>query len=290
MRKFSGPVITAGCKVNLYLEVLGRRPDGYHDLRTLLYPLPEPADRLEISSLPKGRGLEFDCDLKALCGCSNTVVRAYQAFGKATGFWPDLAVYLSKSIPMGAGLGGGSSDAAAMLGYLNERAGDAALSQSELLGLSAHIGADVPFFLGYGPAWAEGIGERLTPADLGLEGFHLLLACPDLGISTAWAFRALDADREKNQGLSGFLTCAPERINSTFRHCLRLWNSFEHVVFPVHPELRRFKEKLLRLGAAGVVLSGSGSGICALFRGRAQAEDAAGALKKFLVAAYVHAL
>ena len=285
-----GITLTAGCKVNLYLEVLGRRPDGYHDLRTLFYPLSEPADTLEISPLPKGGGLKFDCDLEALSGGSNSVVKAYRAFGDATGYRPDLGVRLFKSIPVGAGLGGGSSDAAAMLSYLNENAGDASLSRNELVGLSARIGADVPFFLARVPAWAEGVGERLTPADLDLRGFYLVLACPKVSISTAWAFEAWDTDREKNQGTPGSLTCASERINSTSRHCLRLWNSFEHVVFPVHPELRRFKEKLLRLGAAGVVLSGSGAGICALFRGRAQAEGAAGALKELLVAAYVHTL
>ncbi|MDY7001231.1 MAG: 4-(cytidine 5'-diphospho)-2-C-methyl-D-erythritol kinase [Thermodesulfobacteriota bacterium] len=284
-----GITLTAGCKVNLYLEVLGRRPDGYHDLRTLFYPLPEPADRLEIKPLPKGGGLKLNCDVEELSGGSNSVVRAYHEFGEATGYRPDLAVRLFKSIPTGAGLGGGSSDAAAMLRFLNEQAGDKALSQGELVGLSARIGADVPFFLERGPAWAEGIGDRLAPADLDLRGFYLVLACPDVYISTAWAFKAWDAARE-SKGAFRSLTCAPERINSTSRHCLRLWNSFEDVVFPVHPELRRFKEELLRLGAAGVVLSGSGAGFCALFRGRAQAENAADALKELLVAAYVHAL
>jgi 4-diphosphocytidyl-2-C-methyl-D-erythritol kinase len=285
--------LIAGCKVNLALVITGLRPDGYHELDTLFLPLPEPHDTLSISPGEPGAGLALTCSDPGLAGPSNTLAKAYSAFARATGLAPDLAVHLDKGVPQGAGLGGGSADAAALLLHLNAQAGGRALDHATLTELAAGVGADVPFFLGNQPARGQGIGERLTPADPGLSGLALLLLCPSEAVNTGWAYRAWDAlppERKTPPRAAGrFLTWASSRYKRSpcfFRACL--WNSFENAVFPAHPGLRRLKEDLLRHGAGGACLSGSGSSLLGLFRDTTQAERAAEAFSREGVTSFVH--
>lgn len=285
--------LLAGCKVNLALAVIGRRPDGYHELDTLFLPLPEPHDVLTVQPGAPGSGLALACADPGLAGPANTVARAYAAFARTAGLAPDLAVRLDKGIPTGAGLGGGSSDAAALLRHLNSLAGERSLAPAALGAVAAEVGADTPFFLLNRPARGRGVGERLTPADPGLDGLFLLLLCPDAAVNTGWAYRAWDdlPPREKTPppALGEFLTwtaAGDKRSPCFFRACL--WNSFENAVFPAHPELGRIKEDLLRRGACGACLSGSGSSLLGLFRDRVRAERAAEAFSREGVTSFVH--
>ena len=258
------------CKVNLRLAVGPRRSDGYHDIETFFLPLPEPCDAFFLRRFDEAGDIEFTCSDPELETDANLVVRAYRAFAATTGFSPRLEAGLKKRIPHGAGLGGGSSDAAAMLRYLNERAGDAALAPDALAALALTLGADVPFFLGDAPALATGVGERLVPTDPGLAGWHVLVACPGVKVPTAWAYAALDAARTFPSKPGGeFLTSVFDANKRAF--CVTgapLRNDFEPVVFAAHPELGRVKERLLALGAAGALLSGTGSAVFGLFRKR----------------------
>ncbi len=285
--------LVAGCKVNLTLAITGLRPDGYHELDTLFLPLPEPHDVLTVQPGAPGSGLALTCSTPGLAGPSNTVAKAYAAFARAAGAAPDLAVRLDKGIPSGAGLGGGSADAAALLLYLNSLAGERALAPGALAAVAAGVGADVPFFLYNRPARGQGVGERLTPADPGLDGLFLLLLCPREAVNTGWAYRAWDglppARKTPPPAVKDFLTWASagdKRSPCFFRACL--WNSFENAVFPAHPGLRGIKEDLFRRGACGACLSGSGASILGLFRERDQAERAAEAFSREGVTSFVH--
>ncbi|MGE4298540.1 MAG: 4-(cytidine 5'-diphospho)-2-C-methyl-D-erythritol kinase [Desulfovibrionaceae bacterium] len=287
--------IRTGVKLNLYLEVMARRADGYHELRTLFYPLPEPGDLLDIGPAPAGAGLVFSCDQPGLAGPGNIVVKAYEAYCAEAGARPDMAVRLAKGAPTGAGLGGGSADGAAMLRVLRGLPGMPALPRDRVLAIAAGLGADVPFFLMDGPAWATGIGERLEPAAVDLAGMSLVLVCPDVAVSTAWAYARWDAlFAAKSSGApcpagDSRLTDTPTAPSkSVCRSGLRLYNSFEEVVFPEYEALRVLKETCLRLGAAGALMSGSGASIFALFRTTKAAHTAADALRKQYAAVFVH--
>jgi 4-diphosphocytidyl-2-C-methyl-D-erythritol kinase len=272
--------LIAPCKINLYLRIGARRADGYHDIRTLFYPLSEPCDELIISETGGG-GLVLTCSDPALEGGDNLVARAWRVFGERTGFAPDLAVHLAKRTPHGMGLGGGSSDGAAMLRYLNGRAGKLALTAAGLSGLAAGLGADVPFFLLGVPALGEGIGERLTPVACDLSDFSLVLVCPGVSVSTAWAYGAFDklaasSGKVPANSLTNLFIRSMQTDSGTR---LVIANDFEPAVFHGFAVLRRIKEQLLRSGAAAAALSGSGAGLFGLFRDRTRALEAVDALR-----------
>ncbi|MFZ5427418.1 MAG: 4-(cytidine 5'-diphospho)-2-C-methyl-D-erythritol kinase [Thermodesulfobacteriota bacterium] len=286
--------VRVGCKVNLFLEITGVREDGYHELKTLFYPVPEPHDILGFApgvaakAGPDGRpasrvgdGLALWCSEAALETPSNIVAKAYEAFAARTGFRPELTALLSKGIPHGAGLGGGSADAAAMLSWLNAESGEKALAQEDLAALAAKLGADVPFFLMNRPAWATGIGERLAPAEVDFSGMTMLVAVPPERVNTAWAYKAWDAAARTvaHEGAKGFLT--RDRPASMRPFCVYgafIANGFETVVFKEFPAIRLLKERLYGLGAAAACMSGSGSAVFALFRDPAKADAAASVL------------
>ena len=267
--------LRAPCKVNLVLRIEGRREDGYHTLTSVFLPLAEPHDVLRVEPGETGQGLALLCPGIDGPAEANLVHKAYARFASATGFAPDLKVAVSKNIPTGAGLGGGSSDAATMLSHLNATAGSRALPPDELAALGLSIGADVPFFLLGRPALARGVGEILTPIEVDLRGIVLLLACPPEHVDTGWAYRAFDEAEgsARPRGLMSVLTAHGEPDTGSF--CLWpgcLENDFEAVVFRAFPALRRIKDDMVRSGAAGVVMSGSGASILGLFR---SADDAA---------------
>jgi 4-diphosphocytidyl-2-C-methyl-D-erythritol kinase len=263
-------VFPVPCKVNLRLAVGDRRPDGYHDIDTFFLPLPEPSDTFRVRRFDGPGGFDFVCSDPELETDDNLVVRAYQAYAAATGFSPRLEVHLTKRIPHGAGLGGGSSDAAAMLRYLNDRAGQASLGPVDLAAVALTLGADVPFFLLGTAAKATGVGEALLPADPGLAGWCAVVVCPESRVKTPWAYAALDAARALPQKPgANLLTTSFDANKRAF--CVTgapMRNDFESVVFAAHPELGRVKERLLALGAAGALLSGTGSAVFGLFRQR----------------------
>ena len=282
--------LLAGCKVNIFLDILGLREDGYHDLATLFLPLPTPHDILTITPGTSGEGLTLTCSEDAVPRGENILTKCYDRYGLATGFRPDLSVHLQKNIPMGAGLGGGSSDAAVFLRYLNNSAGFSGLSDADLARMAGELGADVPFFLLNRPAWATGRGDRLTPVNLPLHGLTMVLACPRIHVSTAWAYKAWDEEWLKKPSASPPLTprAAPDKFPALPNFVF--YNSFELPVFAKHPQLRAAKEMLLTSGASGAVMSGSGASLFAVFREPAQAENAAARLRERDIPAHLSLL
>lgn len=283
-------ILAAPAKINLHLRIRGLRPDGYHELRTLFMPLTAPADEIRIDP-GVDRNFHLRCPgFPELENADNLIHRAWTAFGEATGFRPGLFVTVDKRIPMGGGLGGGSSDCAAMLAWLNENAGERALSPERLNRLAASLGADVPFFLYGKPAWAEGIGEKLAPADVDLNGMTLVLACPDIHVNTGEAFRKWDAVHSKSDCGEPLTTVDSGTKCPTPVLPAHLVNDFETVVMEMHPRLREIKEKFLLQGAAATVMSGSGASIFALFRNGEKARSSFDALRKSGMDAYIQAI
>ena len=271
--------LIAPAKINLHLEILGLRADGYHELRTLFYPVAVPCDLLKIEPAPDNDFYIRCPDNPDLETTSNLVYTAWKTFGSATGFTPGVFVTLTKRIPMGGGLGGGSSDAAAMLKWLNDAAGDAALPPDELTCLAATIGADVPFFLMNTPAWAGGIGEALEPAAVDLTGKTLVIACPDIHVDTPWAFRAWDKKNGAPQAPESLTSQPSGSKNPSPVSPPDLKNDFEPVVFEEFPTLREIKEKLLAAGADFAAMSGSGASLFGVYPTRDSAMAATQALE-----------
>ena len=280
--------VRVGCKVNLGLRITGVRPNGYHELDSLFLPLAVPHDELEFVELEldgpdhtqktsTSTGITVECDTPGVDPARNTLTRAHAAFARRVPGLPPVRVRLRKGIPHGAGLGGGSADAAAVLRWCNARA-STPLDGAELAAAALEVGADVPFFLHNVPARVRGIGERIMPCASPWQGWTLLLLCPDVHISTPWAYAAWDAAHSE------------KILQAPAQHCLTsygleakeecscaawLLNDFESVVFRAHPELGKLKENLLRMGASAAVMSGSGASMAGLFRNAETAQRAA---------------
>jgi 4-diphosphocytidyl-2-C-methyl-D-erythritol kinase len=249
--------LTCGCKVNLFLKIGNKLPGGYHALESLFLPLPAPSDTLEITVCstgdPHGR-IRVDCDTPGIDPARNTLVAAHALYAKAAAFAPTLSVCLKKGIPHGAGLGGGSADAACLLIFLQALAdgsGRAGLSPMSLARVGAQVGADVPFFLLNQPALVRGTGELLEPVSPPCSGMYLVLVCPDLIISTAWAFSLLDAARAKEKSPSGedLTRNGLQATTPSFTQRMTLENDFEAVIFPAFPLLAKICGELRREGA-----------------------------------------
>ncbi|SDF66184.1 4-(cytidine 5'-diphospho)-2-C-methyl-D-erythritol kinase [Desulfovibrio legallii] len=295
-------ILVAGCKINLGLRIIGRRADGYHELDSLFCPLARPCDRLRLR-VTEGRGLHVRCDAPGLNPEDNTLTRAYAAFAAATDAadLPGLEITLRKGIPLGSGLGGGSSDAAALLRWLNARA-PRPLDQAALTAVGLRVGADVPFFLQPGPELkpcrVRGVGEIVEPAGAHLAGLRLVLVCPPASVSTAQAYADFDAAPKAAPAPDGpnDLTKADAGANGTFlseaRPAVDLHNDLEAVVFARHPQLGAIKAQLLRLGAFAAAMSGSGSSIIGLFQLEAlvEARAAAALLQEEGWRVYAHTL
>ncbi len=255
--------VAAPAKVNFILNVLGKRPNGYHDVAMLMVRL-SLHDRVTVA-LNESRAVTVSCPgLELAPGEDNIAARAARLFLEHTGRQNGVAIHIDKSIPAAAGMGGGSSNAAAVLVALNELCG-AGLSRGELQSLGVRLGADVPFFLcGEMAAWATGIGERLEPWR-GLPPCHLVLVNPRFAVSTAWVYQ--------NLGLTGMRPATkiprfPERM-ADLAGMLR--NDLEAVTSGRHPEIAAIKERLLAGGALAALMSGSGPTVFGLF---ADAESA----------------
>lgn len=247
-------------KINLGLHITRRRPDGYHDLETIFYPLATMRDALEIvpavgaksafhaSGLPVGGAAE-----------SNLAWRAYALLRtRFPGKLPELDMYLHKAIPMGAGLGGGSADAAFALQMLHEIAG-LGLRQSELEALALELGSDCPFFIRNTPQYATGRGEQMEPLALDLSAYRIKVICPDVHVSTRAAFSRVQPQ------LSRFdLRSLPQVPLEEWRELLR--NDFEESVFVQYPEIAAAKGSLYAEGAIYAAMSGSGSAVFGIFK------------------------
>lgn len=266
----------SGCKINLLLNILGRRSDGFHELETVMQPV-ALFDELEFAI--GGTTFELSCDHPGLpCDGSNLIVRAAYAFREVTGIPSGVRMHLRKRVPMEAGLGGGSANAATTLLGLNELFGGP-LGVGELARLAAGLGSDVAFFLQCGPALATGRGERVQPlTEFGrLRGLSLILLHPGFGISTPWAYKTLarfPGELNGRPGRARELIAALESGEPTTRWGGLLYNSLEAPAFWKFPVLRLYVEAFKELGSVGALMSGSGSTVFAWFERRPQAEQA----------------
>ena len=274
--------IRAFAKVNLYLRILDRRPDGFHNLETVFHTVgladdlafsPGPTLRLVTSGLPTPRGGDN------LCLRAARLLMGPQTLG--------ATIRLMKRIPAGAGLGGGSADAAACLVGLN-RLWRLGRTRPALALLAAKLGSDVPFFLGGSAAVGRGRGETLTPIPSRLRGWVVILK-PRFSINTGEAYAAWDRLQK-----SGRLTCPAATLKGVVRavrlgriNSLRVHNDFEQVAAARHPRLGDLRTGLLRSGAAVAFLTGSGSAMVGLYGEAPAARAAARALqRRFRVTAF----
>ncbi len=275
-------VTFANAKINLGLNIVRRRCDGYHDLETIFYPagkgcgLPEyPGNLCDILEVTSATGSDDTLTQLGLCAdCpadSNLVMKALRLFreeaSKRGVGVPPQEVILEKHIPFGAGIGGGSADATAMLLTLQRLYGEP-FSEEELLGMANRLGADCPFFVLNRPAFAEGTGELLSPLDMDLSRYWLALVKPDVSISTREAFSRVTP------------RCPEVSLASVASMPIEDWrevmsNDFEVSVFAIHPELQAIKRALYSSGAIYASMSGSGSAFYGIFDDRERAEVAA---------------
>ena len=269
------------CKINLGLRVVRKREDGYHDLETIFVPIYGLHDELEVEPNPnpslKGResnivfkqeGIAVDCKAE-----DNLIVKCYRRMQAKYPQIGAVEVRFKKNIPFGAGLGGGSSDAAHMAIALNELF-ELGLSKAQLAEEVKPLGADCPFFVYNTPCYAEGIGNILTPIELDLKGTRIVLIKPDEGVSTKEAYSGIqpkdEGQRTKDKNVSAYLIAQQNRL---------FVNDFEKTVFPKHPIIGEIKKRLLDAGAFYASMSGSGSTVFGLFKndpeGRSDARLAA---------------
>lgn len=242
-------------KINLGLNVTEKRPDGYHNIETIFYPIPVK-DALEI--VP-AREFSFSQTGITIDGPAekNLVMKAVHLMKEHFDITP-LEVHLLKTIPFGAGLGGGSADAAFMLKLLNDFC-SLGQSETELESLAASIGADCPFFIRNKPVFASGIGNIFTPVEVFLKGYTLCLVKPDIAVSTPEAY-ALVKPAFPPTGVKEIIT----RPVHEWRELLV--NDFEKSVFTRHPGIGQIKETLYKAGALYAAMSGSGSSVFGLFK------------------------
>ena len=259
-------MITFPCaKINLGLNIVSKRPDGYHNLETVFYPIPL-TDALEIKYMDEKFPSESPCDLKITgndIDCNeedNLVIKAYQLLA-ADFQLPRVHAHLVKRIPTQAGLGGGSSDAAYMIRLLDERF-RLNIGIPEMERYAAKLGADCAFFITADPSYAEGIGDVLMPVDVpgaGLGGYYLAVVKPSVAVSTRDAYAAIVPKTPAK--------CCRDIV----RQPIETWkdelvNDFEAPIFAMHPELAATKQSLYDAGAVYAAMSGSGSALFGIFR------------------------
>lgn len=252
-------------KINLGLNIVSKREDGYHNLETVFYPIPL-YDVLEIKYMDEKFPSDTACDLKVtgnVVDCDeqkNLVVKAYHILA-ADYQLPRIHTHLYKHIPSQAGLGGGSSDAAFMIRLLDERF-RLNIGNPEMERYAARLGADCAFFIEAEPAYAEGIGDVLMPADGpdgNLQGYYLCVVKPDVAVSTKEAYSAITPKKPAKS------------CRDIVRQPIETWkeelvNDFEEPIFKMHPELEAIKQKLYDQGAVYASMSGSGSALYGIFK------------------------
>lgn len=243
------------CKINLGLNIIETRKDNYHNLETVFYPL-NFSDALEIISTSGNAefavsGLPVSNDQNNLC------IKAYYLLKKDFPNLPSIKMYLHKSIPIGAGLGGGSADAAFTLQMSNEKF-LLGLSNNQLKNYALRLGSDCPFFLFNKPSFATGRGEQLEPVNLDLSRHKIMLVNPGIHVDTSWAFSEIEPATPKKS------------VKEIIAQPIKTWkqqliNDFEMPVFKAYPEIKRIKDILYERGALYASLSGSGSTVYGIF-------------------------
>ncbi len=252
-------IVFPKAKINLGLRVTGRRSDGYHDIETIFYPV-MLCDALEFVVT----GAKIKKDFLTVTGINtgsdpedNLVIKAVIRLRKIYSF-PQLKIHLHKAIPVGSGLGGGSSDAAYLLKAVNRSFG-LGITESELKEISLHLGSDCPFFIDDLPAFATGRGEKLEPVEPVLKGYYLILLKPEASISTSEAYRNCLPGHPS----TGLLQLIYHPVTE-WKKCIL--NDFEDYAFKKHPLIGEIKNSLYKSGALFSLMSGSGSSVYGIFQ------------------------
>lgn len=271
--------ISSCCKINLFLQVTGRRSDGYHTLSTLFLPVRGVEDEI-ICDFSAQAGIEvksLDPDIPS--GKDNLIYRAAERYAQVSGVTPEWSFILDKKVPVAAGLGGGSSNAAAVLQALNTCYRK--LDSVQLHKLASGIGADVPFFLESVPAWAEGIGDELVPVKEKYPVLYLVLANPGFPVGVRWSYGKLDAskfapaDIEAKEKLTRALVSGnTDGISALCR------NDLGDALFVKFPLLQMMRRSMLDAGAGCVQVSGSGPTLFAVCRSKEVQRQVAERMRK----------
>lgn len=247
------------CKINIGLRVVRKREDGYHDLETIFYPVYGLHDELEVEIADEfafvQEGLTVDCS-----PTDNLIYKTYARMRERYPQIGNIKITFKKNIPFGAGLGGGSSDAAHTAIALNEIF-SLGLTKEQLAAEVRPLGADCPFFIYNTPCYAEGIGDELSPISLDLSGLRLVMIKPNCGVSTKEAYAGIVRHPE----VEGQIKQALVEGKALTDMCPLLINDFEQTVFPLHPEIAKIKKRLHDAGALYAAMSGSGSTVFGLF-------------------------
>ncbi len=243
-------------KINLGLNIISKRPDGYHNIETVFYPI-NLLDALEIVPAAGESGTFIQSGIPIEGNSSdNLVIKALRILQKQYAL-PEVDIYLRKNIPFGAGLGGGSADASFMLKLVNEFAG-LHISVEKLEELAATLGADCPFFIQNKPVFAEGIGNIFSPIEISFKNYYIALIKPDVHVSTQEAYAGIKPQ------------LPVKSIKEIIQMPVHTWknqlvNDFEAGIFARYPQVREAKEKLYEAGAVYASMSGSGSAVFGLF-------------------------
>ena len=267
---YPGLTIKAPAKINLFLKVLNRRPDGYHEIESLMQKI-DLCDILHLSR--HGEDISLSCPETTLPeDQGNIIYRAAQAFFSATGIKAGIKIILEKKIPIAAGLGGGSSDAAAVVIGLNKLF-SSNLGREELLEIASPLGADVPFFVeAHSAAMATGIGDKLEQVR-SLEGFSIVLVNPGFGVSTKWVYENFPLTSNSNP----YILARGQKVAENFHAAApglfeELGNDLEVVTINRYTEIEHIKKELKQAGAATSLMSGSGPTVFGLFLSKEGAE------------------
>ncbi|HJV18693.1 MAG TPA: 4-(cytidine 5'-diphospho)-2-C-methyl-D-erythritol kinase [Sediminibacterium sp.] len=253
-------VVFPNCKINLGLHITGKRADGYHELETVFYPVPLK-DMLEVvhAVAAEQEDIRFTSSGLSIPGdvAGNLCIRAYRLLKKDFPALPHIQMHLHKKIPMGAGLGGGSSDGAFTLKLLNEKF-QLGLSSAQLIQYAAQLGSDCPFFILNQPCYGTGRGEILDPVQLDLSNYRFVLIHPGIHISTKWAFEQLTPAK------------APRPVTTILQQPVTEWklelrNDFEAPILQAYPEILAIRQALYKDGALYASMSGSGSAVYGIY-------------------------
>ena len=245
-------------KINLGLNIVEKRPDGYHNLETIFYPI-KLQDALEVNLLEGEGDYALNVSGTPIEGEpeNNLVVKAYRLLKKDFPNMPAIDIHMYKHIPTGAGLGGGSADAAFMIKLLNDKF-NLQLSTEKMEEYATRLGADCAFFVRDQPVFATGIGNIFEPIELSLKGYHLVLVKPDIFVSTKDAYANV-TPKHPETSLKEIIQAPIETWKKTMK------NDFEESVFMKFPEIAAIKDRLYDLGAVYASMSGSGSAVYGIF-------------------------
>lgn len=253
-------VVFPNCKINIGLQIMGKRADGYHNLQTVFYPI-VLKDALEIlSDNENTTGFSFEHSGIIIDGekQDNLCIKVYRLLQNDFPALPAAKMHLHKNIPIGAGLGGGSADAAFTLQLINDKF-SLGLTQNDLINYAMKLGSDCAFFIVNKPCFATGRGEILESIELSLSSYKILIINPGIHINTGWAFSQLQLSNIKDNDLKNNILQPIETWKQS------ITNDFERPVFAAYPEIEKIRSTLYKEGAVYASMSGSGSSVYGIF-------------------------